>query len=174
MVTVITVMMVFILQYPISLEGGELTSIILVRHAEKAKGVSIDPWLDSDGRARAKELDYILNHVNLDAIYATPFKRTIQTVMPIATNKDVKITTYKTGGEETFLKKVLKVHSGGTVLIVGHSNTIPKLVNVLLGEERFKSLEDNIYDNLFFVTAAALGNARVIRLRFGVHTPTID
>lgn len=147
-----------------------VTTIFLVRHAEKVKDDSDDPILTPEGESRADELMYILKHVKLDAIYSTPYKRTQQTALPTAKNKNLKIQDYKPG-ERGFLKKVLNSYPGGTVLIVGHSNTIPGLANELAGRIDYDDLNDNTYDNLFIAHVNSDGQARIIRMRFGMRTP---
>jgi len=147
-----------------------VTTIFLVRHAEKVKDGSDDPVLTPEGKARADELMYILKHVRLDVIYSTPYKRTKQTVLPTAEDKNLKIQNYKPG-ERGFLEKIINSHPGGVVLIVGHSNTIPVLANELAGSKKFNNLNDTTYDNLFIAHVYPDGQSNIIRMRFGTHTP---
>ncbi len=156
--------------YSISANLDSTTTLILVRHAEKAKDNSDDPILTPEGENRANELMYILKHVKLDAIYSTPYKRTHQTVLPTAKNKNLEIQNYKPG-EKGFLEKVVNSHPGGTVLIVGHSNTIPGLANELAGHKEFNDLNDATYDNLFIALIHSDAQTKIIRMRFGTHTP---
>ena len=161
------------LSTPVYMFGSEqcpITTFFLVRHAEKAESVLGDPGLTPAGTARADELAYILKHIKLDAIYSTPFKRTKLTILPTAKQKGLEVKLYKPN-EEGFLHKVLQAFPGGTVLIVGHSNTIPKLANELAGRSAFDDLEDAIYDNLFIASVPTEGKAAIIRMRFGAHTP---
>lgn len=146
------------------------TTVFLVRHAEKVLDGSDDPDLAPEGKARANELMYILQHVKLDAIYSTPFKRTQQTVLPAAEDKNLKIQNYQPD-ERGFLEKVLSAHPRGAVLIVGHSNTIPDLANELAGRREFKNLNDGTYDNLFIAQVFPDTPSKIIRMRFGAHTP---
>ena len=146
------------------------TTLILVRHAEKARDGSPDPPLTPAGRRRAGELAHALGHLDLTAVYATPFRRTRQTAEPVASSRNLEILSY--AAEDTdFAKKAAADHVGGAVLIVGHSNTIPRLVNRLIGREDYAQLADSVYDNLFIVMVAEDGKAEVIRLRFGDPTP---
>lgn len=149
---------------------GPITTLFLVRHAEKVVDGSSDPPLTPAGAARANELAYILKHVELDAVYSTPYVRTQQTVLPTAREKGLEVKLYKPG-EVDFLKKVLEASSGGIVLIVGHSNTIPVLINELAGRSDFSDLEDAVYDNLFIASVPNQGKAVILRMRFGAHTP---
>ncbi len=154
-------------------EDSRTTTIILLRHAEKILDGSKDPPLTDQGKLRAIELAYILAHLPIDAIYSTPFKRTRQTVKPIADEKNKKVLTYHTGNEKKFLGMVLHNNCGGIVLVAGHSNTVPQLVNHLMGNSNLPSLKDEIYDNIFIVSVNSLGKGKLIRLRFGKHTPEI-
>ncbi len=160
----------FIPGYSFSGEQNRITTLILVRHAEKSGTVWEDPPLTPAGAVRADELAYILKDVKLDAIYSTPFARTTQTVRPIADEKSLEVKIYKPGDED-FLKKVLQEFSGGIVLIVGHSNTIPRLADELAGQADFSDLDDGTYDNLFIASVPAEGKAKILRMRFGAHTP---
>lgn len=157
-------------EYSFPGEQDPITTLFLVRHAEKVGDGSLDPALTLAGAARADELAYILAHVKLDAIYSTPYIRTKQTVLPTAREKGLELKLYKPGDKD-FLKKILKAFSGGTVLIVGHSNTIPKLANELTGQSDFSEMDDATYDNLFIACVPTEGNPVILRMRFGAHTP---
>src|SRR5436190_16889706 len=61
----------------------QITTVILLRHAEK--GVeSDDPDLNPAGKKRAESLVELLKKTKIDAIYSTPYKRTRNTVLPMA------------------------------------------------------------------------------------------
>lgn len=154
----------------IEAEQNDLTTLILVRHAEKVMDGSLDADLTSEGKVRAAELAYLLQYVALTAVYSTPFKRTRSTALPTARAKDLEVKLYSPGNVE-FLAQVLKNHTGGRVLIVGHSNTIPAMANELSGQDLYADLKDSIYDNLFIVSVPEMGKAVVTRIRFGQHTP---
>ena len=156
-------------EYSFTGEQDQITTLFLVRHAEKAGDGSADPALTPAGAARADELAYILEYVKLDAIYSTPYVRTRQTVLPTAKEKGLEVKLYSPG-DKGFLKKVLLAFSGGTVLVVGHSNTIPGLANELAGRSDFSDLDDATYDNLFIACVPNEGKAVILRMRFGAHT----
>ena len=154
-------------------EEKSITTIFLVRHAEKAQDGTSDPPLTSEGKARAQELAYILKHVPLDAVYSTPYKRTQQTALPTAEAHSLPVNSYKPGEEESFLKKIFSKHTGGNVLIIGHSDTVPVLANRLSGSTQFSPLDDNTYDNIFILSVPQKGHTVITRLRFGEHTPEL-
>jgi len=129
----------------ISFAGSAQTTYILIRHAEKeTTGADPkDPELSKDGEARAKSLVMLLEKQNIDAIYSTNFNRTKNTVKPLADAKGIEIQIYDKQPDITKLK--------GTVVICGHSNTIPALANLLIGKEQFKTFDDNDFGNILII-----------------------
>jgi broad specificity phosphatase PhoE len=133
-------------------ENTTQTTYYLIRHAEKDRTNPEDenPKLEEAGLLRAQKWVEIFSEVSLDAVYSSDFKRTMQTATPIAEGKNIKITTYDPHGiYETDFKEVTK---GKNILVVGHSNTIPKLVNYLIEEEKYADIEDSVDGNLYIVT----------------------
>ena len=123
------------------------TVVYLVRHAEKT-GEERDADLSAEGRTRADVLAWMLRDVHLDAVFSTEYRRTLDTVRPTATRKGLTVTPYAAKGGQ-LIPKIQNEFGGKTVLVCGHSNTIPKLLdNLGVGIE-----EDVLggYDDLFMV-----------------------
>ncbi len=125
------------------------TTIFLVRHAEKVDSSS-DPELSLDGKARAVRLKEMLVDAGIDKIYSTEYKRTVNTVKPLAETINLEITNYRPFDEELVAK--LNSADDQQILVSGHSNTIPDLVNKLIGENRYTQLPDNEYSTIYVVT----------------------
>ena len=134
-------------------EGANFTSstYILVRHAEKAKDDPKDPNLNEAGKSRALRLAALLQATEVAAIYSTPYHRTRNTVKPLAQSKGLKVEEYDPFSEEDF-SRIQNVAKGKTVVIVGHSNTIPNMANLLLGKEQFAQMEEHEYNKLILIT----------------------
>lgn len=128
----------------------ETTTFYLVRHAEKDTSVAENPPLTEIGVQRAKSFAVFFEDKNVETVYSTNYKRTKSTAKFTAESNTVDIQYYEPGAlySESFLEK----HKGETVLIVGHSNTIPALVNKMLGEKRFDMIPEKEYDHLYIVT----------------------
>ncbi|MEM9388204.1 MAG: S41 family peptidase [Pseudomonadota bacterium] len=146
-----------------------LTTVILVRHAQKRRLPADDPPLTAAGRARAEAIASLLARAevtaSVDAVYASPFQRTRQTAEPLAARAGVPISAYDPRDSEALAERVLEDHAGGTVLVVGHSNTLPSLVDAFGGERAVPPIEDEEYDNLYIVTVpASEGQSSVLRL----------
>ena len=140
------------------------TSLILIRHAEKILASGNDPQLSTKGWQRANELVHIFDAVDIDAVYASPYRRAIDTARPLATAKQLEILHYDPNELVSFAQELLKIHQGETVVIVGHSNTTPQLTNTLAGTE-YSDLEETEYDWLYFVEMSTFGTTKVKKLK---------
>ena len=130
-----------------------IKTIFLVRHAEKAEDLKgdRDPELNEAGLARSENLANILSEADVDFIYSTDFKRTTGTGLPLAKALNKEIIKYDPRDPD-LLNKILEETGSARVLIIGHSNTVPMMVNKLVGEERYPFLDESEYDKLFIVS----------------------
>jgi broad specificity phosphatase PhoE len=153
---------------PILLAQSNITTIILVRHAEKDNDGTSNPGLSATGKNRAMLLAKLLDKTSLDAIYSTNYKRTMDTVEPVAKEKNIKVELYDAFGDDS-INNILNSNRGKTILIVGHSNNIPRIANLLTGTQNFVDWKDQDYDNLLLVSFTERGTeAKVMWLQFGV------
>jgi 2,3-bisphosphoglycerate-dependent phosphoglycerate mutase len=143
----------------------EITTIILIRHAEKISDGSKDPDLTDAGKARALRLADVLKDTKVDAIYSTAFKRTQNTVAPLALSKGLSVLPYQAMKGEV-IDEIIKNFAGKTILICGHSNTTPWTINYLLGKEEYKDFADSDYDNLVIVSLTEKGKGKTTWLTY--------
>ncbi len=128
---------------------AQTTTIYLIRHAEKVDN-SEDPVLSEAGIKRANHWNEIFESVNFDAVYSTNYSRTLQTVTPIANKNKVIVKVYNPKNID--IEKIKKDHFGQTILIVGHSNTTPEIVNKLINQTVYTTIDDKTFGNLYIVT----------------------
>ncbi|NVK84479.1 MAG: histidine phosphatase family protein [Cytophagia bacterium] len=148
-----------------ALAQNDLTTFILVRHAEKSDDDPRDPSLSAEGEARAKKLAEVLADQSITAVYSTPFKRTKTTAEPVAASKGLTVETYDFRSQ-TYLQEMLEKHQGGTILISGHSNTTPMVANTLIGKESFQTLDESEYGMIFIVTVSEVGKGTVTVVKY--------
>lgn len=141
-----------------------VTTIIVVRHAEKVDD-SNDPELSPEGEERALRLAQMLENTDIDVIYSTNYKRTLGTVHPIAEEKGLEILLYDSRNEVEYAQ-IFERNKGTTILIVGHSNTVPLAANHYLGEDRLEKFDESDYGNFFILIVTEIGNAKLIHLRY--------
>ena len=150
--------------------AGDPTVVVFVRHAEKADDDPRDPSLSEAGLARAGALARTLDGAGLDAAYATEFRRTQQTAAPAARAAGLEVRVRPAAGTDparygaALREEVRALPAGSTVLVVGHSNTIPALVQAVSGQPAAEMPETE-YDRYTVVVLADDG-ARVITSRY--------
>lgn len=123
------------------------TKYYLVRHAERQDS-SLNSSLSAAGLVRANVLRDSLASKGIDRIYASTFQRTQQTAQPLATALGLPLTIYSPDTTAGLIAALQKI-GGMDILVVGHSNTIPQIVQGLCGE--IVTIPENDFDNLFII-----------------------
>lgn len=123
--------------------------VVLVRHAEKADA-SADPELSLLGRERAERLVKRAGKYRPKEIYSTDFKRTRDTVTPLANKRRVQVQMYDARKPQELADKIMQ-SKNKRVLVVGHSNTIPGLANLIAKKDVFKNLDDAEYSVIWVI-----------------------
>ncbi len=144
-----------------------VTTVMLVRHAEKnIEPDNPDPDLSPAGQERAHEIARVFGGAGMNAIYATQFKRTQQTVRPLADHTGVAVSLLDANQTDELVRRILTSHRGQTVFVSGHNNSVPAIVSSL-GGESIPVIPESEYDNLFIVTIYRFGKAKVMKLKYG-------
>lgn len=146
-------------------QATDTFTVFVTRHAEKADQPK-DPELSQLGQQRALNLAMILQHVPLQTIYTTPYRRTQQTAEPTATQHQVTLMTYAAGSAEQLVQMVLQQQQN--TLVVGHSNTVPNLVRLFGGSA--PELTEQDYGDLF-VLHFVNGTVTTTRLSIPAYLP---
>ena len=142
-----------------------LTTALIVRHAEKAAAGG-DPPLSAEGQARAETLVHVAGDAGVVAVYATEWLRTQQTVQPLADHLGLAVTEVGAANVEDLVDQVLADHAGEVVVIAGHSNTVPAIVEEF-GADPIPAIAESEYDNLYVVTVYRFNRAKVLHLNYG-------
>ncbi|MCR9132045.1 MAG: histidine phosphatase family protein [bacterium] len=137
------------------------TLLIFVRHTEKADDGTRNPPLSFEGIERANALVSKLVNTPLAAIYSTDYKRTIMTATPTAFHFELPVLTYDFSNLDAFLDGVIAENRGKAVLIVGHSNTTPRLINMVLREDKLSQIDEKQYGDLFWVYIKSMGEGEL-------------
>jgi broad specificity phosphatase PhoE len=132
-------------------------SFYVVRHAERADDGSEDPPLTSEGGQRARRLADMLADKRGVAVYATRYQRTQATARPTAEAWGVPVTPYDGTAAASLTDAIKNTNPPGTILIVGHSDTVPDLVAQLC-QCSVDPIDDSDFGNLYRVDLAADGS----------------
>ena len=146
--------------------NADALTFVVVRHAEKAIDDPEDPALTEAGRQRAQRLARLLADAPVVAVYATEFRRTRETGQPTADIHHLPVSAYFSRGPAAeSAAHWRRDHDHGTVLIVGHSNTVPDLVAALSGQAA-TPMPETEYDRVTRIRFDAEGSARVDITRY--------
>jgi len=140
-------------------------TIILVRHADRNAGMTPDVLLSPLGEERARELARVLKDANIRAIFTTEVRRTQQTAEPTAKEFHLEPVIIAAADVDALAARLKALPDDETVLVVGHSNTVPALVERLGGS--VPAMADGEYDRLVAVTTSRNGKPAILTLRFG-------
>lgn len=146
-------------------EASQITTVLLVRHADRNNDDSLNP----EGLERARELVHELEKAGIKAIFATDTQRSQQTAEPLAQHLNLAPTSYES--IQDLVSQILSQYNGQAVFVVGHSNTLPLIVQAFGGNPDNCQLSDNEYDNLCMITVSASDQANVINLQYGKPSP---
>lgn len=157
----------------------------VVRHADR---LGEQDALSDAGKRRAQSLAQLLSMIHIDAIYSTDTTRTRDTAAPTALDQEIETKLVEATSDPQKLKafagKVMKDHSGQTILIVGHSNTVLPIAYALCKGSKScqqklqknacavrELMDESIYDNLFLITHRGEHAPGAVPLRYGDRTP---
>ncbi|MFZ6009427.1 MAG: phosphoglycerate mutase family protein [Bacteroidota bacterium] len=157
---------IFAFSYAHAQREKAVTTFILLRHSEKVNDGTSDPDLKPEGVERSNRIANMLGDVAIDAVYSTNYKRTRNTITPLAQRKNLEVQQYEAFKPEV-IEEMIKKHNGGTIVVSGHSNNIPWIANLLMGKEEYKTYDDADYGIMLIVSVVEKGKvAKVTRINY--------
>ena len=148
------------------------TVVFLVRHAEKSSDPdAADPPLTAAGEARAAALREALEGTPVHAVIATQRERTQATARPLAQARGIVPEIVSLGDAHAdSVAAAVRRHAGHTVLVVGHSNTVARIIRAL-GGLSLRDLCDPEHANLFVLVIRDGAEPRLERRTYGAPDP---
>ncbi|MBK7943830.1 MAG: histidine phosphatase family protein [Flavobacteriales bacterium] len=148
------------------LAQSPMTTVYVVRHAEKLDPSDSDSPISPAGEERAKALAQRLAKAGITRIHATTFVRTQQTVAPLARLRSITPELYEPFDLDPLVVRILGKDRGQAILIAGHNITVPGIVERLSGQP-VDGIPEGVYDRFFKVTIAPDGAATLEQLTYG-------
>jgi broad specificity phosphatase PhoE len=165
---VVTSIAIFAAWTPSSVRAAETatgaTTVFLVRHAEKVAGDG-DVSLSTVGRERAALLAWTLKDANVTHIFASQMARTKETAAPLADKLKIEAEVVRAQDPKALVAALRALPRGSTALVVGHSNTVPAVVEGL-GGPKVAPIGEDEFDRLLVLTLDG-GTTTVASLRYG-------
>lgn len=154
-------------------QDAGVTKIYIVRHAERgALNSNNDPEINEAGKARAGDLLRALQNEGIQKIYVSQYRRTQMTADSLRITAGIDTVHYKADNSGDELINAIMQHSdfGKTILIIGHSNTIPKIIRKFgVLDYPQENIPDAGFDDLFLITYKN-EKARVKKTKYGAES----
>jgi broad specificity phosphatase PhoE len=163
------------------------TVVFVVRHAERddtkscttpVPGGTPNPPLSTVGDERSLALRHTLEDTGIQAIYASELCRTQQTVDDLASQLGLPVIAVdqhapdNSGNVDDLVAQVIANNPGQKVLIAGHGETVPMIIEKL-GGGTIDPIGGSEFDNLYVITTSRwwfFKSTRMIRLKYGAPT----
>jgi len=142
-----------------------VVTVLAVRHADIVlPRTSTDPELAPAGRERAVALARLVGEAGVSAIFTSEFRRTRQTVEPLA--ERIGVAPQLTPPPSPWANQARAGQFGSVLLVAGHSDTVPAMLGAL-GVAPRPVISDTEFDNLFVLTTQPGHSPALLRLRYG-------
>jgi broad specificity phosphatase PhoE len=143
--------------------------VVLARHAEKDLSSIQDPPLSPEGEQRAVRLAQMFGRGggagHIDAIYVSDARQTQQTAAPLAERLGKQPVAVPAADTKDLASRIMHEHSGGSVLVVGSSGSIPELIHDMAGID-VPPIADDEYDTLYVLSIPFFGRGSVLRMEY--------
>lgn len=123
-------------------------AVYLIRHAERAEGEN--PAITEAGRQRAAQWAELLASARIEHVYTSEARRTIETGGIISKALGVSAESVATGDTAGLLDLMSFDYEDARVLVVGHTETIPGILEAL-GVAGIIEMPKDDYARLFVV-----------------------
>ena len=141
-------------------------TIFVTRHADRF-GTEPDPSLTPLGMKQAESLSLLLADANIRHIYTTELLRTQQTAAPTARLAHIQPVVIPQNQFAQLIEKIRDTaRDHESPLVVGHRQTVPKIVKALTGQT-IAPLGSGEYGRLLVITLFPDGRSSVVALHFG-------
>ncbi len=161
-----------VINQPIS-AADAATTVILLRHADVLKDGTQDPSLSEKGKAQIEDLIKTLEHAGVSVVFTTQFKRTIETGRKVAEHFKIPLVSNEVTGQniagypQLIADKIRSEYAGKTVVVVGHSNTVPQMAQILSGKTPPPIDDATEFDAFYVVVTKNPGAGILIKARYG-------
>lgn len=145
-------------------------TVFLVRHAEKSSEPATDPALSEPGMRRAEVLADLLANAKPAVLFATQYQRTQMTAKPLADKIGVGITVLpvEKGAldyPQQLLDRICVLPADASVLVVGHSNTIPAIAEAWT-TQTIRPMTEDEYNRILIIKLKDCRAVEFLELHF--------
>ena len=148
----------------------DTTTVMLLRHADR--NGAADALKTPEGTDRAAELVHVAGLAGITAIFHSDTERTRRTAQDLAAHLGLTPVEIPVADTQDLVDQILAGHRGERVLVVGHSNTVPDIIEAL-GGAPMPDLAHSVSDDFWVITLCSCrrNSPEVVHLKYGAHTP---
>lgn len=147
--------------------SSTVTTIVLVRHAERLNNTDTTP-LSLPGFQRAGALRHALDSAGIQTIFVTEKLRTQQTAESLRVAHSLPLVQIPLAETQRLIDS-LRSRSGQKLLVVGHSDTVPQIIEAF-GFSPPPTIGGTEFDKMFILTLRKNAN-RLLQLQYGAKSP---
>lgn len=125
-------------------------AVIVVRHAERAAGSGNEVPLSEAGQCRAEKLAAMLADAGVRTAFSSEAARTRLTAVPLARKLGIEVQAHPGRDTKGLAERVREAARTGAVLVSGHSNTVPEIVEQL-GGGKAAPIAETEFDRMYVV-----------------------
>jgi len=147
--------------------SASTTTIFVLRHAEASAEEGKDPSLSLAGQLRAERLRQVFGEtgeLGLDGILVSQYQRSQETARPLATALGIPVIVEADADPATVARRALADFRGKRVMIIGHGNTVPGIVEALSGH-RVPPMDETDFATVYVIARPRFSPASVSVLR---------
>ncbi len=151
----------------------EPVNVIVLRHAEALKDGAQNPSLSENGKAQVEELIKTVENTGVAAVFTTQFNRTRETGQRVADHFKIPLIPVEINGQniaaypKMLAERIRAEYAGKTVMVIGHSNTVPPIVEAFSGKMPPLIDDATELDAIYFVSSKKSGEGSVMKARYG-------
>ena len=140
----------------------DVLMVYVVRHAEKMSPWSNhNPPLSPKGYQRAEALSERLASAPLDKVIVSNYRRTQETAAPTAESHGLETVVLPATSIDEIVDEALQHSTNRAVLIVGHSNTVPLIVQALQPNAQVEDIDESTFNQFHIIARNKLNQATV-------------
>jgi 2,3-bisphosphoglycerate-dependent phosphoglycerate mutase len=147
--------------------SASTTTVFVLRHAEAAASDGKDPPLSLAGQLRAERLQQMFGArgaLGLDGILVSEYRRSQATARPLANALGIPVIVVAGAQPAAVAHRALAEFRGKRVMVIGHSNTVPGIVEALSGLQ-VTPMDPTDYGTVYVITLPRYSRASVSVLK---------
>jgi len=141
------------------LEAAGTQLIFMLFHAEQDV-IGLDPGLSNDGRWRAIQLKQLLQHVEFEKYFTTPFRNNILTLEPLTNARKAELSLYDQADLKSLFKQLDLLAPDDLIMMI-HQQTFAQIMKHLVPSNNIETFTEQPTD-IIYIIERKVGQAGIL------------